>query len=264
MLMAATSALGQSFEGTIKWKMTMEFSDPEKAAKMNEAAQQMNDPAMQAKMAELKKQMENPQMKEMMESNPQMKAMMEKMTSGSFTDAKSMMPTGVIIKTKDGNSLSKIEGGITDGMEMLYKKDKNQSFQLDRANKTYSVVNPGSSTNKANVKVTKTSETMRVMNYNCTKYLIEMNSGEITSTQICWATTEIKDIDLSGLSNQGAGQGNAMFYKEIEGVPLKMEVESPEGKMIMEVIDISRGGVNANDFTIPKDFKEVKGMTGGN
>ena len=263
LIVVVTSSLAQNFEGTIKWKMTMEITDPEQAAKMNEAAQQLNDPAMQAQMAELKKQMENPQMKAIMESNPQMKAMMEKMAGGSFTDVNSMIPKGFTMKIKEGNTLSLMEGGIMDGMEVLYLKDKNQSYQLDRANKTYSVMNSIKSTDDAKVEVTRTSETMKVLNHNCTKYLIQVTKNEKTITQVCWATTEIKDIDFSGLTNQRmGGNGNAMFYKEVEGVPLKMEVEQPDGKITMEVTDISKSSLNKNDFSIPSDFKEVKGMMG--
>ena len=265
LIVVVSSAVAQNFEGTIKWKMTMEITDPEKTAKMNEASQQLNDPAMQAKMAELKKQMENPQMKAIMESNPQMKAMMEKMTGGGFTDVNSMIPKGFTMKTKDGNTVSLMEGGIVDGMEVLYLKDKNQSYQLDRANKTYTVMNASKSSDDAKVEVTKTSETMKVLNYNCTKYLIKVSKNEKTTTQVCWATTEIKDIDFSGLTNQRmGGNGNAMFYKDVEGVPLKMEVEQPEGKVTMEVTDILKGKLDKNDFSIPSDFKEVKGMFNGN
>lgn len=263
LAISLSTVVGQNFEGTIKWKMTMEITDPEQAANIKEAEKQMSDPAMQAKMAELKKQMENPQMKAMMESNPQMKAMMDKLTSGNMTSVNSMIPTGFQIKTKDGNTLSIMEGGLMGGIQVLYLKDKNQSYQIDRENKTYSPVNSeATGTSNTTVKVTKTSETAKVMNYNCTKYIVEVITENRTLIQNCWATTEIKNIDLTGLANQRMGKGSAMFYKEIEGVPLKMEMEQPEAKITMEVTDITKGTLDKSEFIIPSDYKEVKSLMG--
>src|SRR5262249_47645484 len=84
LLMFATAKVwAQNFEGTIKWSMKMEVTDPELKAKMADGQQKMNDPANQAKMKELQEKMKDPQFKAMMENNPQMKAMMEKMNQGA-------------------------------------------------------------------------------------------------------------------------------------------------------------------------------------
>jgi len=78
LLFIAASAWSQGFEGTIKWTMKMEITDPKLKAEMDQAQQKMNDPATQAKMKEFEAQMNDPKMKEMMAANPQMKAQMEK------------------------------------------------------------------------------------------------------------------------------------------------------------------------------------------
>src|SRR4249920_842294 len=82
LILAMSSAWAQSFEGTIRWSMKMEITDPALKAKMAEGQQKMNDPKQQAEMKKLQEQMKDPQFKAMMENNPQMKAMMEKMTQG--------------------------------------------------------------------------------------------------------------------------------------------------------------------------------------
>src|SRR6185295_5404537 len=143
LLLVAVNAWSQGFEGTIKWTMKMEITDPKRKAEMDQAQQKMNDPATQAKMKEFEAQMNDPKMKEMMAANPQMKAQMEKqmaMMKGAQGGGGmgSMMPQGFIIKIKGGNRLTLMEGGMMAG-EMLYQKDKGQTLRLNRSEKTYSI-----------------------------------------------------------------------------------------------------------------------------
>ena len=145
-------------------------------------------------------------------------------------------------------------------MEVLYLKDKNQSVTLNRANKTYTIVSSTTSTTQTSkAKVTKTSETTKVLTYTCTKYLVEMKEAGKTITNVIWATTEIKDFNLNHLSNQRIGS-QTMSFEGIEGVPLKMEMNTPEMKLTMEATEIKKQTIPATDFTIPADYKEVKGM----
>ena len=175
----------------------------------------------------------------------------------------SMMPKGMTMKIKNQNTLTRMEGGMMDGQEMLRQKDKNQTVRLDRQNKTYSVIPTGTgNTNAAAAaaKITKTNETAKILGYTCNKYVAEVTEGGRPSTQVFWTTTEIKDLDMKTLSSQrmGQGQGPSMFYDKIEGVPLKIEMGSPEGNMIMEITEMKRETLNGGDFTIPSDYKEVK------
>jgi len=232
-LLLSVMCLAQNFEGVIKWSMTNEITDLKLKAQMAEAQKKMNDPATQAQMKEMEEKMNDPQFKAMMESNPQMKAQMEnamKMMQGG--DMGSMMPTGFTLKVKDGNSLIKMEGGMMSGTETLYLKDKNQSYLINRESKTYTVLPHYDEQSKAvndNVKVTKTSETQKILNYNCTKTIVTVTEGGKSINQIFWTTTEIKNLDFKSLSSQKVGKGtHTMFYNSIEGVPLKTEMITPE------------------------------------
>lgn len=267
LLLCAWSAQAQNFEGTIKWSMKMEITDPVMKAKMEEGMKKMNDPATQAKMKEMQAQMNDPQVKAAMDANPQMKAQMEnamKMMAGG--DMSSMMPKGFVMELKDGNALTKMDGGPLGNMEVLYLKGSDKSYHLDRKNKTYSVLDPGkASQDKPSTppKVTKTSETMKILNYNCTKYLVEYKEGAQTINQSIWTTTDIKDIDMKSMSKHKTGRSQSSFYFEgMDGVPLRSEVVSPQGIMSMECSEIKRGGVPASDFILPADFKETQGMFG--
>lgn len=263
-LLFTVKAYAQNFEGTIKWSMKMEFTDPKQKAQIEEAQKKMSDPANQAKMKEMQEKMNDPQMKAMMDSNPQMKAQMEaamKMMQGG--DITSMIPKGMSIEIKNQNTLTKLEGGAF-ASEILHLSDKDQTYTLDRKNKTYSLVTPpAASTDKKEsdptVKVTKTSETTKILNYNCVKYIVEYTDRGRTIAQNIWTTTDIKDIDFKAMAKQSAAanKGQRMYFDKVDGVPLRVEMKLPEANMTMEVTDIKRESLSAADFSIPSDFKKI-------
>ncbi|MDZ4714545.1 MAG: DUF4412 domain-containing protein [Cytophagales bacterium] len=264
--LCAIGAWAQGFEGTIRWSMTMEITDPKLKAEMETAQQQLNDPETKEQLKELQERMKDPEMIKMMESNPQMKAAMEvamksAVRGGGPENMQDMMPRGMMLKIKGNNMVSTMEGGMANGMEVLHVKDKPVT-RVNRAEKTYSKM-PESGGQPAKAKVTKTTESMKVLGYPCTKYVVEVTEQGTTMQQVFWCTTAIKDINMKALARQKMGQGKgSMYYDEMEGVALKIEMGSSQGMMIMEAKEIKRGKVNDADFIIPADFKEVK-MPGG-
>ncbi len=261
-LMSAAAAQAQNFEGIISWKITSEFTDPKYKAEMEAAEQKINDPATQAQMKEMQEKMNDPEFKKMLDSNPQLKAQMEaamKMVQGGG-GLNSLMPKGYTIKLKNQSMLSSMDGGMMANMEFLYLSDKEQSYRIDREAKTYSPIpkTKEEPSEKMDVKVTKTSETARILNYNCTKYLVQTTIKGQTMDQAFWTTNEIKGIDFKSLSKQRFGDSSQkMYYEQIEGVPLKMEMKTPQALMTMEVTDIKKQSLPASDFAIPSGFKEV-------
>jgi hypothetical protein len=251
----------QNFEGIIKWSVKTEFTDPKMKAQMEEAQKKLNDPATQAQMKQMKEKMNDPQMKAMMDQNPQMKAQMEaalKMMEGG--DVNSMMPTGLTIKVKNGNTLSMMEGGMMAGNETLFRKDKDQTFMINAKSKTYMVFSnshPGSGT-KPDVKITKTAETQKILNYICTKTIVTVTEKGKSIDQIFWTTNEIKDFDFKSLSSQRMNSSQSLFYDGIEGVPLKMEMTTPQMKMVMEVTEFKKSSIPDSAFEIPAGFTETK------
>ena len=263
-LFCSAIAQAQNFEGIVKWSFSMEITDPATKAKMEEAQKKMKDPANQKKMKEMEAKMNDPEFKKMMDANPQMKAQMEAaMKMSQSGDMSAMMPKSMELHIKNMNTLSKMEGGVTDKMEILTLKDKNLSYRLDRASKTYSILPTSSSSPATEIetKVTKTSETAKILNYTCTKYIIEYTTHGRKGQQILWATTEIKDFDMKNMARQG-GNGQHFYFDKVDGVPLKMEMTSPEGKMTMQVLEIKRQSLPASEFELPADYKEVKSMYG--
>jgi hypothetical protein len=262
VLLASWTARAQGFEGIVRWKMSMEISDPAMKAKMAEAEKKMNDPETQAAMKEMEAKMNDPEMKKMMDQNPQMKASMEaamkSMKGGGGMEG--MMPKGMVLKIKGANLSTLMEGGMADGMEMLHLMDQ-APVRINRKDMTYSKMpqGQGQAGPPPEAKVTKTTESMKLLGYNCTKYIVEITEAGRPVKQTMWTTTEIKDMDLKALSKQRTGQGQQMFYEKVEGVPLRVEMTSPQGNILMEVTEIKREKLSDADFVIPAGFKEVKG-----
>ncbi|MNC92931.1 hypothetical protein D3C83_94500 [compost metagenome] len=49
-----------------------------------------------------------------------------------------------------------------------------------------------------------------------------------------------------------------MFYDKLEGVPLKMEMTTPQMKMMMQVMEIKKTPIAASTFEIPAGYAETK------
>lgn len=260
LIILVMQSRAQSFEGIVKWNITMNITDPKMKAEMEEAQKRMNDPANQAKIKEMEEKMNDPQFKAMMESNPQMKSQMEAaikmMKSG---DLSSFIPKGSTAKVKDGNTLFSMESGMMSNYEILTLKDKTESYQLDRQNKTYFVMAHNTETTEAekNVKVTKTAETTKVLGYTCTKYIVEYSDEKHKMQQILWATKDIPGLDLKNMGSNRMNRSQKIYYDKIDGVPLKIEMHMEQGNMVMEAKEIKKQSLPAADFTVPADYKKV-------
>ena len=253
-------AHAQNFEGVLTWKVSAQMDEATKAT-MDAAQKKMNDPAAQAQMKELKEKMNDPEFKKMMESNPQLKAQMEQMLKMSEAggDMGSFMPKAILIKIKDQNTLTHMQGGMMGNIDILFLKNKNTTYKINREAKTYSVMSGADTMKLADVKVTKTSETAKILNHTCTKYIAESTVQGHPVQQIFWTTTSIKGLDMKSLARQRMGDGQQqMFYEKIEGVPLKIEMKQAQMGMTMEVVDIKNQSLPASDFVIPKDYKEAQ------
>ena len=260
LVLVALGVRAQSFEGIVRWSMSIEITDPKMKAQMAEAQQHMNDPETQAQMKEMEAKMNDPEMKKMMEENPQVKAAMEqamKSMKGGAGDMNSMMPKGMTLKVQGAKMITLMEGGMADGMEMLYLEGKSP-VRIDRQSKTYATMPEGSAGTTPEVTVTRTPQTLTILGYNCQKYLVEMKSAGQSVNQVMWTTTDIKDMDLKSLTRQRTAQGQPLFSDKIQGIPLRIESAAPEGTMIMEVKELKRMKLNESDFKIPADFKETK------
>lgn len=258
LVVISIKALAQTFEGTMVWSMNMEITDPATKAQLEESQKAMQDPQ---KIKELEEQMKSPEFQAMMEKNPQMKAHLERtLASLKGGGNNSLIPTGMVVKISGKNTLTKMEGGIMP-MEVLHKEGEEKSYFIDRNNKTYweqasSELNEDDE--KPDYVVTKTAEKKKILNYNCTRYNVVQKEESMDMKYEIWATTEIKDIDFKKLAQSMRTGNKNDYFMEIDGVPMLMKVQMPQGEMTMQMQKIERGGVPTSIFTIPSDFKKVQ------
>lgn len=251
----------QDFEGVISWKMQTNM--PNQPAMPQNANADMSNAR-----EELLKQLKNPEVA----NNPQAKEMLEKMlaqmpssdaTAGT-NPMDNMMPKGMTIKIKGGNTLVSLEGGMAASMmgDILTLKGKSESYAIKKDKKTYAILPKSNqkADTESTLSVTKTTETMKILGYDCVKFIITNTKAKTPETQFIYATTQIKDIDAKLFKDVKAGQddkfGAAMA--KVDGVPLRMEIKSADVSITMECTKIERKTLNQDEFSIPKDFRETK------
>jgi hypothetical protein len=250
------------FEGTVLWNTKLEFTDPEMFVDVINP--QTGKGYGEAEKLELQQQMSDPEFKKMMESNPEAMRMMEqqmKKSGGIAGMLENMVPKNMEMKFKNYNSLVKVNANAFK-TEVLYLKEKDQSYSIDRDAKTYSVIQ-NTSPGISNYKVTKTEEFATILGFKARKFVAEgVEQGQKVTIEI-WATTDIKDIDQKQILKFKFNQTtNGTFIENIEGFPLKIQMSFNIGKMLMEAVSLKREGLASSVFEIPVGFKE-KNSKGG-
>lgn len=261
-------ARAADFEGTLQWSFKAEITDPALKAEMAEGQREMADPAQ---LAEMKAMLEDPEMKAMMAQNPQMRAAIEaqvKMAEGAAGQSGDMitalMPKSMTLRAKDGRTHTQTEGGAMP-MEFIGRTDPLETILINREARTFSKVPHDDAkdlTEKSDYRVTKTQKTTKILGYTCTQYLVEVTQDGQLMKGIFWATSDIPGLAASSLLNARVGGGEDAFMKEIDGVPLKMEMTLPQMKMMIEATSIRAGRVPDSVFEIPADFTETPFASG--
>jgi hypothetical protein len=123
-------------------------------------------------------------------------------------------------------------------------------------------------------KVTGTSETKTIGNWNCRKYLIEMNMGMAgTTTSEAWATEDLK-IDYTKiftaanamLASMPGFENIIQEMKKIKGVVVyqvsKTKVMGSEVGSTTELLECSDQAAPAGTYDLPAGYKKVKAIKG--
>ena len=262
LLAAPLSA--QDFEGTLRWTFAVEITDPAMKQQMADAQKQMADPDLQAKMKEAQAAMATPEMQAMMAQNPQMKAMMDQqlammnsVAAGGGNPLANLFPKGVTVKAKGNDMLTVVEGGQAPS-ETLVMGATHTTYIINRNARTYSVLPPAKKSDAATqpvFTVGKTSAIAVIMGHDCAKYLVTSATGDTTTRYTVWAATDFKGFDSSSLSKlQRSQDSSAEFLCQIQGVPLKLEITSPQAKITMTAVSIKAESLPAAIFQVPAGF----------
>ena len=257
-ILVTFSAFSKNFEGTIKWKISMEIKSPKMKSQMEAYKKQMEDPNFRDQLKEMEAQMKDPQMQQLFEANPQLKAQMTKMMEVSQSgDIHDMIPKEMTVKTKNQDVVLQVEGGMAKG-ETLFLSGKNETYLVDRKNKTYSLLQDDDKSieqKQPHIKVTKTENSKTILGFSCNHYLMEFSRQGVSVTQSVWTTTSIDGINLKPLANQKFGKQDPFFFNEkIDGIPLMVEVNTPDAEMRVEVFEIKKESLSKEIFEIPSDF----------
>ncbi len=260
----AFTALAAEFEGTLKWSLGAEITDPEMKAQMEEARKQMADPA---KLAQMNAMMESPQMQAAMEQNPQMRAALEMQIKlaedavagrGGEDMISAMMPRSVTVRTKAGKSHMSTEGGPMP-MEVISIPEPAAAFWIDRQARTFSripIEDAEAQAAQVDAKVTKGSGTTKILGYTCREFHVEIRQDDVTVRGVLWATTEIPGLDSKALAKARFGGQDAGYLKQVDGVPLKMEMTMPQMRITMQATEVNQGPVPDSLFVVPEGFAE--------
>jgi hypothetical protein len=260
------AARAADFEGTLKWSISAEITDPQMKAQMAESQKQMADPAQ---LAQMKAMLEDPQMKAMMEQNPQMKAAMEAQIKAAEDAAAgkgggdtftAMMPKAMTVLAKGGKSHLVSEGGAMP-MEIITLSEPPTSYLIDRKARTFSKMPLDEGKAKAEAAkrdytVKKGPGSTKILGYTCEQYLVEARHDGETVRGTFWATDDIPGLDAKALAKARFGGEDAVYFAEINGVPLKVEMDMPQMRMVMQATAVTPGAVPDSAFEVPAGFVE--------
>jgi len=132
------------------------------------------------------------------------------------------------------------------------------SYRIDRKARTYRKLAADPIKEAAgNHKVTPTGETTKVLGYTCKRYLIKTIEGGEKMAYSIWATSDIKGLDAKTPSRLNFDQSGSEFMSQIEGVPLKIDVVTPQVKLFMVATTVKKETLPDSLFVLPAGFKEV-------
>ncbi|MCS6824019.1 MAG: DUF4412 domain-containing protein [Cytophagaceae bacterium] len=256
----------QTFEGTIHWKLEFQMSGKTKQ-ELEKSYEILQSSEMKKQLEMMQEQLQaNPELKKQLENNPQFQALMNMLKNSSQNensknDYTSLFPSSIITKLKSDNVLTIMKGGMFP-METLYLKSTDETYIIQHDQKKYSKIpkEKPASANKTKPAYTikKTNETENILNYTCKKFIVEYSSEGKSYTQHIWTTNDIQGLNNKSLSKIKFSSKQPVFsYDEIEGMPLKIQIYSEEGTMIMQVIEINTAALSSAEFKIPDGYKET-------
>lgn len=174
-------------------------------------------------------------------------------------DATGRSANGITMKVKGTNVTLVVNGGMMNGAEMWYMNNNTSVIRIMRSQKMFVNVPAEAMAAAANAvevgKFVKTTETVKILNYTCTKYTGEIKSQGVTTQVNIWTTSEIKDAKKV-LARQPDPFGNPKLPEGVEGTPLKIEQIVSGTTSTMEVTKLKLEKLSDDLFKLPADFKE--------
>jgi hypothetical protein len=259
-VVATTAVHAQTFEGYLRWTMSVKVNDPGLKEKLEEAKKFAKDPENQEAYRQLQEKLKDPEFKATLEENPKTKAeigrFIQMMTMGSFEGRELGAMT---VKLKGAASHVAVEGPMAPGTDRLQLAEGNEFYVINHKTKEFEKHILTDTATAVKDIVTKTAETADVFGFKCTKYIVESVTPKgRKSISNFWTTTEIRDVDPKWIIGPLAGKSMDISSSAIEGVPLKVESTIEGADIVMEIKEIERKEMPSSDFEIPAGYTERK------
>jgi len=249
-LVVSFQANAQEFEGLVKYAIELKFSDPKKQAQLEE--QKKED---ESRVKKNPNQPEIPEEAIVMGDTARGRGGAPRPRSAGEL---SRYPSGLTIRVKKGNNLSKLIGGRND--EVLYLKDKDKAYEIDNVRKAYAEVRKPDSVKAKTPPFTTpfqaTSERVKIKDYECQKYTRTFAAKDFLVTQDVWVTHDIDGVELKVLAKQRLGK-YFVPVDQIEGVPVKIVSKDQEMTYTLDLKEIKRLAVPDKSIALPKEYKSL-------
>lgn len=258
----------EPFEGIMKWAVTIETVDEKVAQSYQTEIQSEDNSEVNQAIRELEQQLKDPEMQEMLLENPTIKSSMQKKlqqlkASQTYNlENNSIFPTELSIFLKNNNSFTKVEGGSMVKLtgNMLYLNDNRNTYFIKDKTSTYSVINDSSvlNTNDSLIALIATTDTIMILDCICIKYILTTKENNDVKTSYIWVTNDLLSMNNAAFRSLGFMDGNLHHeaFKEMKGIPMRIEVFEKGLKMTLEVSEISMELVSDNYFSIPPNYHE--------
>jgi hypothetical protein len=258
------------FEGIMTWSVTVQTLDEKKAQFSQRETQREDYSEINEAILELEQQLKDPEMQEMLLENPTIKNSMQKrlqelkntQTSNLEGANNSIFPTSLTMYFKNKNSYTRIDGGSMAKLtgNIMYLNNSRKTYFIKDGTNTYSVINDSTVVNKNDIFVSliKTTDTTLVLNYKCVKYILTKNENNEVKTSFIWITKDIPNMNPAAFRALGFSNGNLHHeaFKQMDGIPLRIELNEYGYKMTLEVTDLSKRLLPDSYFIVPQEYQE--------
>jgi hypothetical protein len=259
------------FEGTMTWNITVDVTDVTATDKYKKETLKEDNTEIDETILELEQQLNDPEMQYLLLENPTIKSTMQKKlrelkdirSANQYNFNNAFFPTSLQMYFKNNNSFTRIDGGSIAKLtgNILYLNNTEATYFIKDGTQTYSTVTDSSVTSSFDhlVSLVRTTDTLIILNYTCVKYILITQENNQTETSYFWVTSELPSMNHNAFRALGFATGNLHHeaFKQVHGIPLRIEYIENGFKFKMEVTDIATKLLPDNYFILPVDYTKT-------
>jgi len=257
------------FEGTITWNVVVDVVDVKATEAYKKETLKEDNSEIDETILELDQQLSDPEMQYLLLENPTIKNTMQKKlqdlkdirSANQYNFNNAFFPSNLQMYFKNNNSFTRIDGGSIGKLtgNMLYLNNQKTTYFIKDGTQTYSSLTDSSVTNSFDhlVSLVRTSDTLIILNYTCIKYILITEENNQNTTSYFWVTSALPTMNHSAFRALGFATGNLHHeaFKQVNGIPLRIEYIENGFKFKMEVSDIITKILPDSYFILPAEYK---------